>query len=287
MTMKRTLVLLVVVATATLAWGGGIAVARSTGTSARPTTALPSPGGRPLIAASQPTAGLPTLSENWSGYAVTDTAKFNYVHSEFVQPAIKCTGAPDRYTSNWVGLDGFTSDTVEQDGTAAWCGGPSNTTPFYKAWYEMYPANSYNVFSVQPGDLIDTSVDYAGGKYTLTVSDLSSHKSYSDVGTCSSCQRSSAEWIIERPAGCNRSETSCFLFALANFTSSIMSEDVAGITGGAVQGIGSYASSYPLYMIQPLKKGFITLDTVGPVDETTQSFTAIFDRSGQVTPITL
>ncbi len=84
MTMKRTLTLMVVVATATLAWGGGIAAARSTGTSARPTkTALPSPGGRPLIAASQPTAGLPTLSENWSGYAVTDTAKFNYVHSEY------------------------------------------------------------------------------------------------------------------------------------------------------------------------------------------------------------
>jgi Peptidase A4 family len=186
-----------------------------------------------------------------------------------------------------VGLDGFTSDTVEQDGTAAWCGGSGDTTPIYKAWYEMYPANSYNVFSVQPGDLIDTSVDYAGGKFTLTVSDLSSHKSYTDVGTCSSCVRTSAEWIIERPAGCNRSETSCYLFALANFTSSIMSEDVAGTSGGAVQGIDSYANNYPLFMIQPLKKGFITLDTVGPVDETTQSFTATFDRSGQVTPITL
>ena len=151
MTMKRTLVVLLAVVTAILAWGGGIAAAQPTNTPARPTNKpTPSPGGRPMIAASQPSAGLPTLSLNWSGYAVTDAAKFNYVHSEFVQPAIKCTGAPDRFTSNWVGLDGFTSDSVEQDGTDAWCGGPIDTTPFYKAWYEMYPARSYSVFSVSP-----------------------------------------------------------------------------------------------------------------------------------------
>lgn len=286
--MKRTLVLLVAVMIAVLVWGGGMASARPTNTPAHSTNTMePAPGGRPIIAASRPSAGLPTLSLNWSGYAVTDPSKFNYVHSEFVQPAIKCTGAPDRYTSNWVGLDGFTSETVEQDGTAAWCGGPSNTTPIYKAWYEMYPEASYNVFAVQPGDLIDTSVKYAGGQFTLTVSDLSSHKTYTDVGTCSSCLRNSAEWVIERPAECNRSETNCYLFALANFKNSIMSEDFAGTSGGGVQGIGSYADNYPMYMIQPLKKGYITLDTVGPIDPSTQGFTTTFDRSGQVTPISL
>ena len=97
-------------------------------------------------------AGVPTISENWSGYAVTSTKKFNYVSAEFVQPAVTCPGVKKQYTSNWVGLDGFNDETVEQDGTFAYCGGPNWTTPKYEAWYEMYPAGSVGVFKVKPGD---------------------------------------------------------------------------------------------------------------------------------------
>ena len=60
---------------------------------------------RPGASASSP--GLPTISLNWSGYAVTSNKAFNYVHSEFVQPAIACPGVRNQWTSNWVGLDGF------------------------------------------------------------------------------------------------------------------------------------------------------------------------------------
>ena len=63
--------------------------------------------------------GLPTISENWSGYAVTSRRPFSHVEASFVQPAVKCSGKPDRWSSNWVGLDGFRDSTVEQAGTAA------------------------------------------------------------------------------------------------------------------------------------------------------------------------
>ena len=61
------------------------------------------------------------------------------MYSSFVQPAITCSGAKDLVTSNWVGLDGFENDTVEQDGTAAYCAGPGNHTPKYYAWIELFP----------------------------------------------------------------------------------------------------------------------------------------------------
>lgn len=66
-------------------------------------------------------------------------------------PALTCT-AEDRVTSEWVGLDGATDTTVEQDGTASQC---FEGTALYYSWYEMYPAGTVEVgMSVAAGDTI-------------------------------------------------------------------------------------------------------------------------------------
>jgi len=101
--------------------------------SAATTGSVPLPGGPMIRAAAPGNSSIPTISENWSGYAATSGKKFNYVHSTFVQPAITCPGVKNEWTSNWVGLDGFDNATVEQDGTFAHCGGSQSTTPVYKA----------------------------------------------------------------------------------------------------------------------------------------------------------
>jgi Peptidase A4 family len=227
----------------------------------------------------------PTVSENWSGYAVQSKQKFNSVHATFVQPSVKCVGKPRQITSNWVGLDGFSNQTVEQDGTFARCGGPANLTPEYSAWYEMFPAGSVNVFRVQPGDIIDASVTYGSGTFTLTISDLTSGKTHTQTATCASCQRASAEWIIERPAFCaNRACTKAILGALADYGTTTMSAATASVDGGPVMKL-SQMRNIPIFMVQPLNKGFISLDTVSPVSG--PSFTATFDRSGTPIPISL
>jgi hypothetical protein len=153
---KRILAIAAAIASSGLMWGGAV-----TATAATSTAMVP--GGAPMVRAAASGPGVPTISENWSGYAATSTKKFTYVHSEFVQPAVKCPGVKDQFTSNWVGLDGFADNTVEQDGTFAFCGGPTSTTPEYVAWYEMFPAGSVEVFPVKPGDVIDASVDYTAG----------------------------------------------------------------------------------------------------------------------------
>ena len=256
----------------------GVASAATSGT-------VPLPGGPMIRAATSGNSSFPTVRLNWSGYAATSAKKFTYVHSTFVQPAITCPGVKNEWTSNWVGLDGFNDATVEQDGTFADCGGPQSTRPVYKAWYEMYPANSVNVFSVHPGDVIDTAVSYAHGQFSLMVSDLTTGKSASDVAACSTCLRASAEWIIERPALCNNALTKCFITRLADFGTSTMGGAEARVAGGTTKGIAGIPN-YPIDMVNPLSSGgFISLDTVGPLSGKT--FTATWDRSGGTVPITL
>jgi Peptidase A4 family len=230
-----------------------------------------------------------TISLNWSGYAVTGKKPYNYVTSTFVQPTVTCPGVADQYTSNWVGLDGYNDQTVEQDGTAAWCGGPNDTTPKYEAWYEMYPANSVNVFAVHPGDIIQATVSYSdsAADFTLTVSDLSTGKSATDTATCASCARASAEWIIERPAYCNNAGTKCFITELADFGTSTMSGDEAQVQGGTLKGVGAFNND-AIDIVNPDANGdggFYSLDTVGPVSG--KSFTATWQEPGTTVPISL
>ena len=73
-------------------------------------------------------------STNWSGYAGT-TGTYTSVSASWTQPAGICSRG-DQYAAFWVGLDGYTSSTVEQTGSEVDCVG---RTAQYYAWYEMYP----------------------------------------------------------------------------------------------------------------------------------------------------
>jgi hypothetical protein len=284
MLMKRLLTLVSAGATAGLMLAGSMAGATGVA-SASVSGSHAQPGGRIIRAHVAGNSGLPTISENWSGYAAVAAKKFTFVHSTFIQPKVSCPGVANQWTSAWVGLDGFTSQTVEQDGTFATCGGKNNKTPQYEAWYELFPAASVNVFKVKPGDKIDARVKFANGKFTLTIADLTSHKKATKTAQCAQCQRSSAEWIVERPALCNNAGTKCFITKLANFHVTTMNADTAA-TGGATQNLGKLAN-IPIFMIDPLKAGgFISLATVGPLNKAGNGFSVQWNRTGNTVPIT-
>lgn len=143
-----------------------------------------------------------TTSFNWGGYADSSTANavFTKVSASWKMPKVTCTNE-DQLTSEWVGIDGYTSSTVEQDGTLGWCFQGSAT---YYTWYEMYPAGTITVgTTIQPGDAVDAAVTRTGTSYKLTVTDNTrSGNDVSKTATCaaSTCLANSAEWIIERPA---------------------------------------------------------------------------------------
>ena len=141
-------------------------------------------------------------SFNWSGYADTATKNqtFTKVSGSWTTPSVTCS-AEDQITTNWVGLDGFTSGTVEQLGTLSWC---FQRTPIYATWYEMFPHGLTEVgTTVKPGDKIAASVTRTGTSYALKLTDsTTSGNNISVTKTCAlaTCKDTSAEWISERPS---------------------------------------------------------------------------------------
>ncbi len=155
-------------------------------------------------------------STNWSGYAATGS--FTSVSASWTEPTGHCTSAT-RYSSFWVGLDGYNSNTVEQTGSEVDCSGGS---PVYYSWYEMYPANPHNFSNtVRPGDHFNGSVTYNGGSsYTLVLSDTTQGWSHTVHASLSGAANSSAEVIAEAPC-CTASGGILPLadFGTVNFTS--------------------------------------------------------------------
>jgi hypothetical protein len=142
-------------------------------------------------------------STNWSGYA-DDNSKgntYSSVTGSWTEPRVTCSSRTTQYAAFWVGIDGYTSNSVEQDGTLAEC---YHGSPFYFSWWEMYPTNSIQTVgtTVSPGDSISASVVRSGTSYTLKVTD-STHpaNSFTTTQACSNCANSSAEWIAEAPSG--------------------------------------------------------------------------------------
>jgi peptidase A4-like protein len=138
------------------------------------------------------------VSQDWSGYAVTALeGSVTAVAGSWVVPTATC-GAGEKNTgaSFWVGIDGYTSATVEQTGTDADC---SNGNPKYYAWYEFVPEAGVTITSieVQPGDLMTASVTYDGTEFTAAITDERSGETFSISKAVPQAKRDSAEWIAE------------------------------------------------------------------------------------------
>jgi len=160
-------------------------------------------------------------SNNWSGYADTGSG-FTQAAGHWIEPKASC-GSAQSLAAFWVGIDGFTSSSVEQDGTLIECNGG---TPSYFTWWEMYPTNAIQVVgdTLAPGDSVNASVVRKGNSYTLRVNDVTRPAdSFVTTQSCS-CSNNSAEWIAEAPSG------SSGIFPLSNFGNWILNGAVSATT---------------------------------------------------------
>lgn len=116
----------------------------------------PPPGLRALA------LGAPILGTNWAGYASVTSVNspasnsVSDVVGTWVVPTVTA-GPTDAYCADWIGIDGFASGSVEQLGTEEDSIGGS---PFYGAWWEMYPAGSVSITAmhISPGDTMTAEV---------------------------------------------------------------------------------------------------------------------------------
>jgi len=207
-----------------------------------------------------------STSGNWSGYGVplegTVSDTFSQGGGTWTVPSV--TGGSGRgttYSSVWVGIDGYSSGTVEQIGTEHdWANGKAKSY----AWFEMYPNSAYQItgFPVNVGDSISAQVVYLGettvqtgngrnkksvqeSVFQLTIVNNSQNTSFvvpTSYTTIPTPQRSSAEWIVEAPS-------SGKILPLANYGTVNFSECYATGQNGA----GSITNwpSDPLTMIDP------------------------------------
>jgi hypothetical protein len=208
-------------------------------------------------------------STNWSGYADVSSGGHTYskVTGSWTEPSVSC-GLQTSLAAFWVGIDGYSSSSVEQDGTLAEC---YLGSAYYYTWWEMYPSNSVQVVggSLTPGDNIRSSVVKSGTNYTLTVTD-STHpaNSFSTVQRCSNCANSSAEWIAEAPSG------STGVYPLADFRS--WTETGATVTSGSTSKV---ISTFPDAELTMVDSAGLTKALPGALNSSGNGFKVTWERS--------
>jgi hypothetical protein len=179
-------------------------------------------------------------STNWSGYADTG-ATFTKLSGNWTEPTGHCSSTTTSLAAFWVGIDGYSSPSVEQDGTLIEC---ASGTAHYFSWWEMYPSNAVQIVSsaVRPGDKITASVTRSSTRYTLKVTD-STHTaaSFTRTESCSNCKNNSAEWIAEAPSG------SAGIYPLTNFGT--WSEYNASVSSTTKTGTISSFTNHEIIMV--------------------------------------
>ena len=225
-------------------------------------------------------------SSNWSGYAAAtslsnpQTDSVTAVSGTWIMPTATAGGNTTAYASVWVGIDGYSSNSVEQIGADA---DIVNGKATYYAWYEMYPSDSVNITSmtISAGDSITASVQYLSsgahaGKFQLTITDTSkANDSFTIYETDAQAQRSSAEWVVEAPS------SGYGVLPLANFGSVAFTNASATIDGktGAIDSSSWQSSAITMAAGSGVEASVSALTDSGG----TSSFTDTYHSSGGAT----
>ncbi len=146
------------------------------------------------------------ISANWAGYVVQTS--FTSPHAQAIDaieavwnvPLVDCSGVgkSDYAAAFWIGIDGFSSASVEQIGTDSDC---ITGVPVYYAWYELYPRDSVTLdIPLNPGDEVHATITYIGNQqFRFALQDITSGQNISITETSTIAERISAEWIAEAP----------------------------------------------------------------------------------------
>jgi Peptidase A4 family len=251
-------------------------------------------------------------SYNWSGYAVTGAdGSVTDVNASWIVPSVAstCASTPEGYAAFWTGIDGWTSNTVEQIGTDSDCvnlAGTATGTPTYYAWFEFYPQDAYLIGNyngsgvcesdcVAPGDTISAQVKFSGTSaggfrhrsalaFTVTITDETQGWTFTTSSTVPGAKQSSAEWIAEAPYGCDTSSGYCELsdFSVANFGDSftaVANTSYATISAKTLP-LGGFGSSVQEAVMVNYPSGTVQMAEPSGLEGNGTSFTDMWESAG-------
>lgn len=198
-------------------------------------------------------------SLNWSGYAAYTSLKdpeiggVTDVWGNWSIPKLHPSHG-SRYCASWVGIDGFSNQTVEQIGTLQqWINGHQENV----AWFSLYPGPVYELegFPVNPHDKFRALVSYVGSStFEMILENLTQHVYASvtvDYAEDLPVQRNSAEWIVEAPA-------TDVILPLAHFSPVTFSRCLASIRGTTQPINGDHGDFSKIIMVtRDGKKGVV------------------------------
>lgn len=148
---------------------------------------------------------LQTTADNWAGYVVEtnfttpQNGAITDVKGSWIVPSVSVNKTPIiGYSSCWVGISN--SSTLEQIGIDSKV---INGRAVYSVWYEMIPGRDvFLKMKVNAGDTISAEVSYLRqNSFRLSITDVTTGVNFSTIqkSKAFTTNRSSAEWIIERP----------------------------------------------------------------------------------------
>jgi peptidase A4-like protein len=139
-------------------------------------------------------AAATTVQNPWAAVVYVHSA--NVVSAQVIVPTLACQPTSAASLATWVGLDGWTNNTVEQVGFTFACddGHQSNG-----AWYQMYPAPAVALnVAIRAGDKVDLLEQWDGSDlFISTVTDTTASHSVGVTARDPAAQRSSAECVTE------------------------------------------------------------------------------------------
>jgi hypothetical protein len=201
-------------------------------------------------------------SANWSGYAAHRAGlSFSEVSAAWTQPNVSCVPGQRTYAALWVGLGGYRHGihALEQVGSEVDC--TATGRHHSRAWYELVPAPTRWVkLSVNGGDTVVASVTVRGHVADLALADLTTRQSLHRTVRAARVDTSSAEWIVEAPAGCV-GRGNCRVLPLANFGSTTFTHASARSASGHVGTISDPSWFASRIMLRPHGQQFAVSGT--------------------------
>ena len=94
----------------------------------------------PFVESLRPLSIQSATSPNWSGYVSLKPPQKTAIATRVVLPSVSCS--THGVVSMWVGYDGWTSNTVEQDGVSAVCA-KAGEPPKFHIWYELFKGSCF------------------------------------------------------------------------------------------------------------------------------------------------
>ena len=134
---------------------------------------------------------------NWSGYAIKGKSNsYRSISGYWIVPRVR-PSATNKYSSAWLGIDGFGNSSLIQAGTEH---DYVNGKSVYYAWWEIIPATETRIpYPVSPKDLMYARISkLRNKKWLIMLANKTKGWTFRTVQTYTG-PAATAEWIMEAP----------------------------------------------------------------------------------------